>query len=458
MNLILGGGITGVTTAYKLHNAGQPVTVLEAEEEAGGASRTMTYEGGFRFDLGGHRLYTKIDRVMELVRDLVGDELIEVDRISRIYMNGRFADYPLTFKSALASLGPATSVSVALSYAAERLKRIVCKGPENTFEDWVVRRFGRKLHSIYFAPYSEKVWGVPCDRLSASFAAQRIRGLSMREALKRMLLPRSNVPATLTDHFWYPRLGFGRIHETMIERMPEGTVVASAPATQVLQSGDRITSVTADGREVAADQFVLAYSIVDFVRMMQPRPPAEVLAAADALKFRDLIICFFAVNRERVTRDHWTYFPSEDISFSRIHEPKNWSAAMAPEDSSGIVTEIFCFADDPVWQESDDAIVQRLTDDLERLALVAKQDVAGARVVRLPKAYPIYDVGYQDHVRVLKRYVTRLKNLHCTGRMGTFRYTSGDYCIEMGIQTAENVLGADHDLFEVGAEQTYAEG
>ena len=457
MTLILGGGLTGLTAAYRLDREGRRSVVLEANSEFGGASRTLVYRDDFRFDLGGHRLYTRLPDVLELVKGLIGDDLLEIPRKSRILIGGKFADYPLSFRSALSALGVGTAGAVMASYVAERAKRLVRSRPEVTFEDWVVRRFGRKLYSIYFAPYSEKVWGVPCDRLSADFAAQRIRGLSMREAIRNALRRGGEGPATLAQSFWYPRLGFGRIPETMVERMPEGSVVTNAPVTEVRHDGSRILSVLAGGEEHEAETVITTIPISDFVTMLRPEPPRELIEAAGKLKFRDLIVCFLALDRESVTDDQWIYIPSTSLRVGRVHEPVNWSRDMAPEGYTSLVAEIFCFRDEPVWRESDDAIMGSVAGELAGLGLIREDDVMGGRVVRMPKGYPVYEMGYEPALEALLEHVGKFENLISAGRSGLYRYTSGDYCMECGLRAAENAMGANHDLFAIGAAQEYAE-
>ncbi len=241
---VLGAGLTGLTAAYVLRRNGVPVRVLEADRVLGGASRTVPYDG-FRFDLGGHRFYTKNQRVLDLVKNLLGDELITVDRVSRIYLDGKFVDYPLSFFNALTGLGAGRSLAVAGSYAAQKILRAPLlhhRTEERTFEQWVVNRFGRRLYEIYFKPYSEKVWGIPCSQLGADFAAQRIKGMSFRAALRSMLLPSKDAPATLASRFIYPRLGFGRIPEQMAAALPAGALRLNSPVVRVEHDGRRVTA------------------------------------------------------------------------------------------------------------------------------------------------------------------------------------------------------------------------
>jgi protoporphyrinogen oxidase len=460
---ILGAGLTGLTAAYVLHRNGAPVQVFEADSVLGGASRTVPYDG-FRFDLGGHRFYTKNQRVLDLVRELLGGELITVDRVSRIYLEGKFVDYPLSFFSALAALGATRSLAVAGSYAAQKMLGIPLihhRGEERTFEQWVVNRFGRRLYEIYFKPYSEKVWGIPCSELGADFAAQRIKGMSFRAAVRNMLLPAKDAPATLASRFIYPRLGFGRIPEQMAAALPAGALRLNSPVVRVEHDGRRVRAVICrnEAREARfeAANFINTIPVNEFVHALSPAPPPVVFEAADGLQYRALVIAFLTLDREQVTPDHWIYFSSEDVFFGRMHEPKNWSAAMAPAGRTSLVVEVFCFETDPVWTETEEALLKRVAKRLAELKLIEEKQVSGGCIVRLPKAYPLYVNDYQRRMDTILAFLRQFGNLQSAGRNGLFRYTSGDWYIDMGIKAAENLLGRHHDLMAVGAAQEYAE-
>jgi protoporphyrinogen oxidase len=473
---ILGAGLTGLTAAYVLQRNNVPAQVFEADSVLGGASRTVRYDG-FRFDLGGHRFYTKNQRVLDLVHELLGDELITVKRISRIYLDGKFVDYPLNFFKALAGLGAFRSLAVAGSYAVQKMRGLAGEAEERTFEQWVVSRFGRRLYEIYFKPYSEKVWGTPCSELGADFAAQRIKGMSFRAAMRSMLLPKKDEPATLTSRFIYPRLGFGRIPEQMAAALPAGALHLNSPVVRVEHDGRRITAAICCPFDVAqggpehgrtgrsegtetrfeAASFINTFPINEFVHCLSPAPPPAVLQAADGLRYRDMVIAFLTLDREQVTHDHWIYFSSGDVFFGRMHEPKNWSADMAPTGRTGLVVEVFCFETDPVWTEPQDALLKRIAKRLAELKLIEEKQVSGGCIVRMPKAYPLYVNDYRQRMDTILKFLRPFGNLQSAGRNGLFRYTSGDWYIDMGIKAAENLLGQHHDLMAVGSAQEYAE-
>ncbi len=440
---VLGAGLTGLSAAFVLSRGGVPVQVLEATQWVGGASRTVSYDG-FRFDLGGHRLHTENSAVLDLVRELLGDELTTVRRSSHIHFAGRYVDYPLTFFNALSALGTLGALSVAASYGAQRIRGAFGNSPEGNLEDWLVGRFGRKLYEIYFKPYSEKVWGVPCTALKSDFADERIKGLSFREAVRNMIVPRRRPSHTLISRFLYPRLGFGRITESMAASLPSGSVKLRAPVSRVEHDGRRVVRVVylEDGRESACapDQVVSTIPISDLVNMLSPAAPAAVQEAASGLRYRDLIIVFLALNVERVTADHWIYFPGKDVFFGRLHEPKNWSPAMAPSDKTGLAVDVFCFDHDAVWCESDESLIDRTAHRLTELGLVKENILEGGCVVRVPKAYPLYIGDYRRRLDRVIAFLRRLENLQAVGRNGLFRYTGGDHCIEMGIKAAQGLL------------------
>jgi len=457
---IIGAGLTGLSAAHVLHRSGVPIIVFESASDIGGASITVRF-GDFRFDLGGHRLYTRNEAVLRMVHDLLGDELLTVHRRSRIYLDGKFVEYPLEFFDVLAALGPIGSARVVSSYVWQRARGLVAPPADETFEDWVVSRFGRRLYEIYFRPYSEKVWGVPCSELKADFAAQRIKGLSFREAVRNMLFRRDGGPPSLVREFLYPRLGFGRIPEAIAATLAPGTVRTESPVVRLHHDGSRVTRIVwrTRGNEESLEpaSVISTMPVSDLVSLLRPEPPAQVRDAAAGLRYRDMVIVFLALRREQVTPDHWIYFSSDDVFFGRMHEPKNWSSAMAPGGSTSLVVEIFCYETDPVWSEPAGSLARRVARRLAEIGLIEENDVEDSTIVRLRKAYPLYAGDYRERLRVIFEYLRGLTNLQSAGRNGLFRYTSGDRYIEMGMKAAENLLGGSHDLLGVATERAYAE-
>ena len=445
--LVLGGGLAGLAGAHALTQAGRRVRVLEGGDAVGGLARTVVRDG-FRFDLGGHRFFTHDAQVERFVRELLGDELVTVPRASRIYLRGKWIEYPLRPLSALFGLGLRTSAAILLGYAAARVARHMRPAPLVSLEDWVVAQFGRPLFELYFRDYSEKVWGIGCRDISAEWMAQRVQGLSLGAAIQRAFLKRGPALPTLVDRFLYPRLGIGRIAERLRQSIePSGEVLTDTRVARVHHNGRRIEGVSAhhgDGtREFAADAFLSSIPLTQLVHALHPHAPAEVRAAAAQLRYRDLVIVTVMFDRARATDQSWIYFPGKDIPFGRLHEPTNWSAAMAPPGRTLLVTEHFCFRGDATWNATDAELIETTVQHLEQLGFIRRPEVRDGMVVRIPAAYPLFEVGYQERSRVLCDYLERFENLQVAGRGGRFRYYNMDQAIASGLAAAEALLGRD---------------
>lgn len=443
--IILGGGLAGLSAGYTLTNAGLPVQVYEGAAVVGGLSKTIE-RNGFRFDLGGHRFFTNDKEIDALVRDLMGQEMVPVRRSSKIYLRDQYFDYPLRPFNAMFGLGIPTTARIIADYAWETAKRVMIKKDLVSLEDWVVSNFGRTMFTIYFKEYSEKVWGIDCSRISAAWVAQRIKGLSLAKAIKNAFFKFSGRNlATLTDSFTYPALGIGRISDRLREEIETtGAVHTGAKIVRVNHDSSRVESITVSDQDrqftVPAEEYISTIPLTALVNMLAPAPPAPVLEAAAKLRFRDLVIVAIMVDRERVTDQTWIYIPEQKIPFGRIHEPTNWSRAMAPEGKSLLVMEYFSFKGDAVWNMRDEALADLTVDNLVRLGFVDRREVLDSMIVRVPKAYPLFEVGYDKHAEVLLDYLDGFSNLHIAGRSGMFRYYNMDVAIRSGRETAEEVI------------------
>lgn len=443
--VVLGGGFAGLAAAYALCAAGREVVVLEAGPMVGGLSRTETY-GEFRFDLGGHRFFTHDSGVAELVFRIAGDELIDVPRSSKILLGGRYVDYPLRPRNALAALGGATTIRVLADWAAEQLRAGPRARPSVSLEDWVVRRFGRTLFEIYFREYSEKVWGLPCDRISARWVARRIEGLSLAKAVRNAFTrAHAREVPSLVDRFAYPRRGIGRIAERLAAALaPHGRVLTGARVTGLRHEGGRLRSVrfaTSEGeRSLEAAAVVSTIPLPACVAMMDPLPAAGIAREASALGYRDLLLAAIAVDRPSATDQTWIYLPERRVAFGRIHEPKNWSSEMAPADRTLVVAEYFCNRGDATWSASDGQLAERTAGGLERLGIVRRREIAGCRIVRVPRAYPLFEVGYERRVESVRRWLDGFENLIVAGRTGAFEYFNMDHAIRSGLDAAAHLL------------------
>ncbi len=451
--VVLGAGLTGLTAARALESAGRAVTVVEKGPTVGGLAQTVV-RGQFRFDLGGHRFFTRDARIDGLVRSVLGEECLTVPRSSQIRLNNRYIDYPLKPLNALSGLGPATALNIVLDNAAERLKRPFESRKPVSLEDWVVRNFGRTLFDIYFKVYSEKVWGIGCESISMDWVAQRIQGLSLGKALKNAFFKGSGEGIrSLTDKFLYPPLGIGTLSDRLREDVERsGEVLCNIEVSRIRHEDFRVNAVEVrEGSrsfEIEGHHFISTVPLNELVRMLDPRPPAEVLAAAARLRFRDLIVVAVMLDRDRVTDQSWLYFPEPSIPFGRIHEPTNWSAAMAPPGKTLLVAEQFCFRGDEAWNASDEELADRTIEGLRALGLVSRRDVVDTAVLRISRAYPLFEVGYGENSQTIRDYVRRFANLLPAGRGGNFSYYNMDHAMASGLEAAETVLRGAEELGE----------
>jgi len=465
----MGAGPGGLCSAYVLTKAGTSALVVEKAPFVGGLARTIrrqTAHGEFRFDIGGHRWFTKNDELNDLFREVVGEELLWVDRVSRIYFDGRYVDYPLKVSNALAAIGPATAARAMADYAATRVRQRLSPAPIRSMEDAYVDQFGPTLYRLFFQRYSEKVWGLPCSEMSGDWVTQRSKGMSIATAVKDAIVPSRGKVVSLIDRFMYPRLGFGRLSERMAAAIVAGgnDVRLNAGVTRIHRTADRVTAIEVDASDggaarLEADAFVSSIPLTMLVQIMEPAAPAEVIEAAKSLVFRNIITVNLMLRRPRVTPDTWLYVHDRNILFGRLHEPKNWSPAMVPGDAyTSIVAEYFCSFGDAIWQRSDDALVEQTVGHLaDDLRFIARDEVIGGFCVRAPRAYPSYVLGYDRPLAVVKQFVSQFTNLQIIGRYGTFRYNNTDHSIETGLLAAKNILGEHHDLDRVNADREYHE-
>ncbi len=443
--VILGGGLAGLAAGYTLTRAGRRVRVLEAASTTGGLARTITHEG-FRFDLGGHRFHTADRRIDEFVRGLLGEELLTVPRSSRIFLRQRYFDYPLQPLNACFDLGIGTTFAILAGYAKARLAHRWRKTPLLSLEDWVVAHFGRPLFEIYFRDYSEKVWGIPCQRIAAEWIAQRVQGLSLGAAIWRACFtPGGSALPTLADAFVYPRLGIGRIADKLRAGIePADAVLTHARVTHIRHSGHRVQSVSVRhgerDREFRGDEFISTIPLPQLVQLLHPSAPDEVLAAAAQLRYRDLVIVAVMLNRPRATDLTWIYFPEKHIPFGRVHEPTNWSPHLAPPGTTALVAEHFCCRGDATWSTRDEDLIAATAAQLEQLGFIRREQVIDGIALRIPAAYPLFEVGYQARCDIIHAYLGSFPNLHLAGRGGMFRYYNMDRAIESGFSAAETIL------------------
>ena len=464
--MVVGAGPAGLTAAFNATASGWQVTVLEKDRDyVGGISRTVRHEGN-RFDIGGHRFFSKSEEITRWWRERLPDDFIQVRRMSRIYYRGKFFDYPLKPWNALSNLGVFTSFACILSYGRSWL---FPRRPETSLEDWVSNRFGRKLFTIFFKTYTEKVWGIPTSELSADWAAQRIKGLSLTRAVlnafKGKAKPGEGVIKTLVDTFSYPRLGPGQMWEkTAADIVTQGGRIAmGATASKIRHTGNRVTaieSMQADGSTevLTAEQFMLSMPLQESVLAFDPPLPDPVIQAARRLRYRDFLTVALVVEGENPFPDNWIYIHEPGVKLGRIQNFRNWSEAMiGTPGTTCLGLEYFCFAGDGLWSAKDSELVELGTRELAELGLVKAGRVVGGTVVRMEKAYPVYDPGYQANVDLIRQELARFGNLHVIGRNGMHKYNNQDHSMMTAILAVRNIDGAAFNLWNVNSDAEYHE-
>jgi protoporphyrinogen oxidase len=461
--LIIGAGPAGLTSAYMLSQAGRSCRIVEKSNQVGGISRTEHFKG-YYFDLGGHRFYTKHVQVEELWKEVLQGDLLRRNRLSRIYYQKRFFYYPLRPWNTLVGLGVGESLLILGSYFNSRM--FPSKG-DNSFEEWISNRFGRRLFNTFFKTYTEKVWGIPSSEIQAEWAQQRIKDLSVGKLLSNALLSgngrkqkNKQALATLIEAFDYPKYGPGMMWRRMAERAREqGSKISfNSKVEAIHQARGRIEALelkTSSGVEsVSGEHFLSSMPLGELVHRLRPNPPKEVLAAADCLRYRDFLTVALIINKTEVFPDNWIYVHDPMVRVGRIQNFKNWSPFMVPDQSTTCLgMEYFCFQNDTLWAMADEDLLDLAAQELSALGFVQKSDVVDGAVVRVPKAYPIYDSNYKPALNVLRRYLTNgLENLQVLGRNGMHRYNNQDHSMLTGMLAAQNILGAKHDLWQVNDE------
>jgi protoporphyrinogen oxidase len=456
--LVLGAGPAGLTAGYLLGKAGRKAIVLEAEDQVGGIAKTVERDG-YRFDLGGHRFFTKSIEVDTLWHEVLGDEFLLRPRMSRIYWNNRYLDYPLRGPDVIRKLGPFELARCMASYlrAAARRNKV-----DDSLEDWVSNRFGRRLFELFFKSYTEKVWGVPTSEIRAEWAAQRIKGLSFFSAAKAAFFGNKDEVKSLISEFNYPRFGPGQMWDAMTAAIrDQGGEVRLEERVEGLEVAEgRVVRVTAGGETFDDPAAVISsLPLREVVEMTSPPAPREVLEAARGLRYRDFLTVALVVDGEDLFPDNWIYIHEPGVRVGRIQNFRSWSPWMVPDpDKACVGLEYFCFAGDDLWTMADDDLVDLAATELEKLRLAPKAKVERGYATRVPKAYPIYDADYAERVATIRAWLDGIENLQQVGRNGLHRYNNSDHSMLTAMRAVDNVLsGAGHDIWEVNAESVYHE-
>ncbi|MDH3279685.1 MAG: NAD(P)/FAD-dependent oxidoreductase [Gammaproteobacteria bacterium] len=457
--IVIGAGPGGLTTAYELTKHNMQPLVLEASAHVGGIARTEEYKG-FRFDIGGHRFFTKVPEVEALWHEVLGDDFIRVRRLSRIYFRGKFFNYPIQLFNAFKNLGVYESVRVMLSYAKWQVRP---HEKEDTFDQWVINRFGGRLYWFFFRSYTEKVWGIPPSRIRSDWAAQRIKNLSLMKALVNALTG-ANDTTSLINEFYYPRLGPGMMWERFRKEVEVrgGEVRMGCAVTGLKLEQNRVAGVVVKDQdktyELTADHVVSSMPLSSLVFQLQPPAPDHVVEAAKQLKHRDFLIVTLILNKPDPFPDNWIYIHTPNVKVGRIQNFRSWSRDMVPHpDKASLGMEYFCHEGDGLWTMKDQDLIQLATEELTEIGLAKAGDVVDGTVIRQPKAYPVYDEHYQQNVTIIRDFLAGIENLQTIGRNGMHRYNNQDHSMLTAMLAVRNILGEHHDLWNVNVERSYHE-
>jgi len=459
--VVIGAGPAGLSAAYELTKFNARPILIEKHDKVGGLARTENYKG-YHFDIGGHRFFTKVEEVNDLWHELLGDDLLRRPRLSRIYYKSKFFDYPLKPLNALRGLGLVETFLIVGSYIYWQLFPYK---KEETFEQWVTNRFGKRLFLTFFKSYTEKVWGIPCSELKSEWAAQRIKDLSLKTAVLSMFIKPKNKIKTLIDSFDYPRLGPGMMWSVVKDRIERngGMVRLNSDVTRISRCGNRIGAVelanNGHTESISGDEFISSMPLTEFVKKLDPPAPLEVLEAANNLTYRDFLTVCVIVAKEQLFPDNWIYVHDPEAKVGRIQNFKNWSPSMVPDQSkTSLGLEYFCTEGDELWETSDADLIELAKHELQQIGLAAPADIEDGCVVRVPKAYPIYDSGYCQHLEIVKQFAGELENFQTIGRNGLHRYNNQDHAMVTGFLAAKNLTnGSRSDLWSVNTDQEYHE-
>jgi protoporphyrinogen oxidase len=457
--IIVGAGPAGLGAAHELVAQGVQPIVIEKGSKVGGLSRTESYNGYF-FDVGGHRFFTKNREVEKLWQEMLGEDLIKVARLSRIYYRDTFFNYPLDFLNALFNIGVSESILILLSYLRTHFKPYP---REDTFEQWVSNRFGPRLYRAFFKTYTEKVWGIPCNKIRAEWAAQRIKGLSLVVAVTNALLGYQKA-RSLTSKFYYPLRGPGMMWERLREVLEAGgaQMHLNADAVGIIHENGRISRlryVEGDKEvEMRVSHLISSMPITNLVSLLDPKLSGDVLEAAQRLRYRAFVMVGLIIDKKDLFPDQWIYIHNPRVRVGRIQNFKNWSSAMVPDSrKTNVGMEYFCNEGEDLWNLPDRELATMASKELSELGFCATEEVVDSFVIRQPMAYPLYDDGYASALTVIRNSLGRFDNLCTIGRNGMHRYNNMDHSMLTGILASRNVLGAHYNLWEVNEEESYLE-
>ena len=463
--IIIGAGPSGLAAGFRLAKNGNQVSVIEQEDHIGGLCRTFSYHG-YKFDFGGHRFFTKQKEVEDFWRNFLGQDMLVRNRLSRIYYQKKFFTYPIKLGDSFKNLGLPESILIGLSLLQARLRRLVNKKPEITYEEWVVNRFGRRLFNHFFKSYTEKLWGISVKELGADWAAQRMKDLSLWQVIKTFIIkPEQGQIKSLIDKFDYPKYGPGMLYDKIARSITDlgGEIILNSEAVKISHRAGKVEKIVvrqAGGAtiEMSADNYISSMPLNVLLSRLDPPPPEEIKKLAAKMRFRAFFDVCLIVNQKDVFPDNWIYVHEPDVDLLRVQNFKNWSPFTAPDQNkTNIGAEYVCWEGDELWNKSDEELVMLATKELEKVGLIKPGLVESGAVIRNRFAYPVYHLDYKSDMDKIFSYLSQFNNFQTIGRSGLYRYNNMDHSILTGFCAAENIFGAKHDLLKINADEEYHE-
>lgn len=453
--LIIGAGPAGLAAAWELSSKGYACFLLEKENQVGGICRTLEFEHSgekYRTDLGPHRFFTKNQELLDKIKNLLGPDFISVKRQTRQYIKGKFYDYPINAVQAFKNIGFFNSAAMFFSYLWALFLFKVWKSRIDSFEDYIVANFGRRLGEFNMLNYTKKVWGVDCSKIHPDWAKQRIKGLNLFKALGQAFFSKKReAPKTLIDSFYYPKYGAGYLYEKIAEEIVKngGKILLETKIIKIRHDAGRVREVEfshGNGLEIFLPDFIINTAPLDeLIFLLDPEAGLGARNASHRLKWRYQAQLFLGVNKASLFKDNWLYFPDEELPFGRVSEMKNFSSVMAPAQKSSLLVEFFLDDNEKAWQEEKDYFIKQALPVLEKAGILKAEEIIFSELLKIRKAYPFYDLEYRQKREEIFRYLDGFSNLFSIGRGGSFEYNNQDHSLESGLEAA-HALMAGHRL------------
>ncbi len=462
--IIIGAGPAGLAAGYELTKNGQSALILERENQVGGLCRTINYQG-FRFDIGGHRFFTKNKEVLKLWQDMLGNDFLTRPRLSRMYYKKKFFAYPIKPLDVLKKMGPIESLKAFFSFVKGKIKYFPKRKNLIRYRDWVIYNFGEHLFKTFFESYNEKGWGLKAEEMSSEWYQQRVKGISFLSLIKTTLLPFTRKKIrSLINEFNYPRLGPGMMYDKFAEKIIEngGEVNLNSEVVKIKHDGGIVEEVVyrRDGQEtiMAAENFISTLPLTHLLNILEPTPPQEVLTSLSQLRYRSFLTVCLIIDKPIIFPDNWIYIHEPSVKVARIQNFKNWSPELVPEkNKTSLGMEFFCWQNDELWNMTDKDLIMLAADELKKIRIGNHFQIVDGLVIRAANSYPIYALDYKQHLDKVINYLFDFKNFFSIGRAGMYRWNNMDHSILTGLYTARNLMGNNLDISAINAHAEYQE-